>query len=105
VTLEATYLAILDGRALDEIAGMRGLALSTVQTHATELLARGDVTIEQITDLDAEAVKRIRDMSSELAADANATAEDRGHLTRLKEAFEDRYDYFALRCVLASRRP
>ncbi len=100
-TVETTKRMFDDGATLDLIAETRGLKRSTIETHALELLARGDVTVHQLTGLDETAVQLIRTASRDLPP--ALPGDERGHLTRLREALSERYDYFEMRCVLMSR--
>jgi ATP-dependent DNA helicase RecQ len=94
-TVERTRGLILEGYAPEAVAAERGLKLRTVERHLAELVARGDLTVQEATGLDAARIAEI-----EAAAEA-LPDEARGRLRPLRDALGARYDYGVLRCVLA----
>jgi ATP-dependent DNA helicase RecQ len=96
-TVERTRALVLEGYAPEAVAAQRGLKLRTVEGHLADLVARGDLTVEEATGLDAARIAEI-----EAAAEA-LPDETRGRLRPLRDALGARYGYGVLRCVLAGR--
>jgi ATP-dependent DNA helicase RecQ len=97
-TVERTRALILEGLSAEAVASRRNLKLRTVEGHVAELVARGDLTVEEATGLSGDEIATI-----EAAADA-LPDEARGRLRPLREALGERYSYAVLKCVLAGRR-
>jgi len=96
-TVDRTRALILDGYAPEAVASERGLKLRTVEGHLAELVARGDLSVEEATGLDADRI-------AEIEAAADALPDDvRGRLRPLRDVLGQRYGYAVLRCVLAGR--
>ena len=96
-TVERTRELILAGLSAEAIASRRNLKLRTVEGHLAELVARGDLTVEEATGLSGDEIEAI-----EAAADA-LPDEVRGRLRPLRDALGGRYPYAVLKCVLAGR--
>ncbi|MDZ7706492.1 MAG: DNA helicase RecQ [Trueperaceae bacterium] len=98
-TVERTRALILDGFAPEAVAAERNLKLRTVERHLAELVARGDLTVQEATGLDAARIAEIE------AAAVALPDEVRGRLRPLRDALGGRYEYGVLRCVLSGLDP
>ncbi len=98
-TVERTRALVLDGYAPEAVAAERGLKLRTVERHLAELVARGDLTVQEATGLDAAGIAEIE------AAVDTLPDEVRGRLRPLRDALGGRYEYGVLRCVLSGLDP
>ncbi len=96
-TVERTRELLLAGLSAEAIASRRNLKLRTVEGHLAELVARGDLTVQEATGLSGDEIAAI-----EAAADA-LPDEVRGRLRPLRDALGGRYRYAVLTCVLAGR--
>ena len=94
-TVERSRALILEGYAPEAVAAERGLKLRTVERHLAELVARGDLTVQEATGLDEARIAEIE------AAALALPDEVRGRLRPLRDALGGRYDYGLLRCVLS----
>ena len=77
------------------VAQARNLKPATVYAHLTKAVARGELSVEQVTGLSAGEIARIGDVVRQLRAQGFAT------LTAVHEALDGAYGYEILRCVLA----
>ena len=94
-TVERSRALSLEGYAPEAVAAERGLKLRTVERHLAELVARGDLTVQEATGLDEARIAEIE------AAALALPDEVRGRLRPLRDALGGRYDYGLLRCVLS----
>ncbi len=82
----------LKGRTVEEIAQQRGVAPGTVWGHLAEAIAAGDLSLEEVVQLEP----------AELTAIRNALAAHNGALSPTHSALQGRYGYELLRCVRAA---
>ena len=94
-TVETTRELILEGYGTEAVASMRGLKLRTVEGHVADLVARGDLTVEEATGLGREDVDRIEAALDTLPAD------ERRRLKPLYERLGGAYSYLQIKCVRA----
>jgi uncharacterized protein YpbB len=94
--VEQTRELVLEGYALPAVASMRGLKVRTVEGHLAELVRRGEVTVEEATGLDLDAIRTIEDARDALPE------EEQGRLKPLYLSLGERFDYWQLKCVLAA---
>ncbi len=97
-TVERTRELLLQGYTPQAIASMRNLKERTIEGHLAELVRRGDLTVEEATGLDANAVREVEE-----ALEALPPA-DRRRLKPLYEALGGRVPYGHLKCVLEGLR-
>lgn len=81
--------------SVEGVAQARNLKPSTIYTHLTKAVARGEVSVEQVTGLSPGEIGRIADTIRTLRGQGFAT------LTAVAEALDGAYGYEILRCVLA----
>ncbi len=94
-TLAASYSLFKEGLTPAQIAQKRGLSVNTVMGHGAELVSAGRLTVPQATGLAESDIEQIEKAYNGLPQD------ERGKLKPLFEALGERYEYGALRCVLA----
>ena len=94
-TFEQTMKLVLEGYSLEAVANMRGVKVRTVEGHLAELVRRGDLTVEEATQLPREEIRLIEDAIEMLPE------EERRYLRPLFESLNERYSYAVLKCVHA----
>ena len=90
-TREISYNMFKEGRSLKEIAAERSLAISTIEVHLGNFVARGLIDISQL--IDESKVKHIIDAFQEL---------DTLKLVAVKKYLGNGYTYGEIRLVLGS---
>ncbi|MCK9563869.1 MAG: HRDC domain-containing protein, partial [Bacteroidales bacterium] len=94
---QAETLALFKaGMTVTQIAGHRGLRESTIYGHLAEAVARGDVPVADVVELDEAEVERIGAMID---------CQEGARLKPVFDALNGRYDYSVLRCIRAARFP
>ncbi|MFO7602277.1 MAG: DNA helicase RecQ [Gammaproteobacteria bacterium] len=78
----------------EAIARQRGLNVTTIYSHLATAIQNGEVTVEEVTGLDATRIKMLRHAIEQHA--------ENGRLKSVFEALQGEYDYNVLRCVKAS---
>ncbi|MEX2503024.1 MAG: RQC domain-containing protein, partial [Trueperaceae bacterium] len=96
-TVDRTRALILAGYAPEAVASERGLKVRTVEHHLAELVRRGELTVQEATGLDQDAIRTVE------AAHEALPDEVRGRLRPLHEVLNGRFAYGTLRAVLAGR--
>ncbi len=81
--------------SVEGVAQARNLKPATIYTHLTKAVARGELSVEQVTGLPPGEIGRIADTIRTLRGQGFAT------LTAVAEALDGAYGYEILRCVLA----
>ena len=83
------------GMSTDQIAAHRGLKSSTIFTHLALAILHGQLTASEVVNLPIEEVNHIEKVWNGLPD------EEKKGVKPLFEAFEGRYEYGVLRCLLA----
>ncbi len=83
------------GMSTDQIAAHRGLKSSTIFTHLALAILHGQLTAREVVNLPIEEVNHIEKVWNGLPD------EEKKGVKPLFEAFEGRYEYGVLRCLLA----
>ena len=96
-TATRTRDLILAGYAPAAVARMRGVTQRTVEDHLAELVRRGELTAEEATGLDREALAPVR-----AAAQAQLAASGERRLRPVFDALEERVPYAVIKCVMAT---
>ena len=96
-TLTETLQLLLQERTINEVAEVRELALSTIYTHASQLIAAQAITLEQAIDLTEDEVHKI-----EAAFVDHQLIDGNPSLKPVFESCLEAYDYGTLRCVHAA---
>ena len=94
-TVNKTLALHLEGKTAEEIAGARGIDVSTVFGHFAEAIEAGLIEAAAITGLDPADVDEIT------AAFERCGTVDSGRLGPVHAALEGRYSYGLLKCMLA----
>ncbi len=98
-TYARTLELFLAAKSIVEIAQERDLTPRTIENHLVELVARGDLTLEEATALSEPDIRLIQEAIAALAQ------EEQRYLKPLYEKLEARYDYWILKCVHISLQP
>jgi ATP-dependent DNA helicase RecQ len=98
-TVNETLKLFQQGIAPDKIAEQRELTANTVYTHLSAAIEAGILTLQQVVELDKEAIDEIIYTMEMLQNDEGIS------LAQVKSTLEDRYDYPVLHCVRASLAP
>jgi ATP-dependent DNA helicase RecQ len=93
--LETCQLFESDNNA-DEVASARGLSLTTVYTHASQLIRQGKLTLDQVMNLSKNDINMI-----ESAFVDHSAMDDHAKLKPIYEALGEAFEYHVLRCVHA----
>ena len=96
-TATRTRDLILAGYAPAAVARMRGVTQRTVEDHLAELVRRGELTAEEATGLDREALAPVR-----AAVQAQLAASGERRLRPVFDALEERVPYAVIKCVMAT---
>jgi len=95
-TQQETLTLFKAGMTVAQIAAHRSLRESTVYGHLAEAVARGEVPLAEVVELDEAEIERIGAMIE---------LQEGGRLKAVFDALEGRYDYGVLRCIRAARLP
>jgi len=93
-----TGALLRSGKTVEAVARERGLAESTILSHAAELIEAGELELETVISLPAADIEAIQE-SIEAQPPEHA-----GKLRPIYDHFEGRFDYGVLRCVAAVLR-
>ena len=96
-TATRTRDLILAGCTPAAVARMRGITQRTVEDHLAELVRRGELTAEEATGLDREALAPVW-----AAARAQLEASGERRLRPVFEALDGRVPYAVIKCVMAT---
>jgi ATP-dependent DNA helicase RecQ len=91
-TVAATLALVRQGLKASQVAERRGLKAETVHGHLADAIARGEVGVEEVLELEARELDSIR----------FALEQEALRLRPVYEALEGRYSYGVLRCVRAA---
>lgn len=93
-----TGALLQSGKTVEATAQDRGLAESTVLTHAAVLIEAGDLALEKVVSLSPTDIEAIQAMLEDQPMGLI------GKLRPVYDHFEGRFDYGVLRCVAAAMR-
>lgn len=94
-TVYETLHLFKKGMMPEEIAGHRGLSLTTIYTHFSKAIEENALSVDEIVPLEREEILEIEN------AFRFQPAEENGALKPIFERFQEKYDYGLLRCVCA----
>jgi ATP-dependent DNA helicase RecQ len=94
-TVNGTLALHLEKKSAEDIAAIRGIAISTVYGHFAEAIEAGLLDMEKVVDLDPTEIDEIQ------AAFERCGTRDSLKLGPVHAALDGRYDYGVLKCVLA----
>jgi len=94
-TVHETLRLLRQGQEVQAIARLRGLKPATIYTHLQELLAQGEVELEEVVKLSLSELQQIHA--------AFALLSDDQRLKPVYEALDGRYEYGLLRCIRAAQ--
>lgn len=94
-TAGETLTLLRTGLPPEEIAQQRGLGISTIYGHISKLIESGELSADEVIDLEPDEKKCIE------KAFRSLPLADRKFLKPVYEQFEGRYDYNLLRCIRA----
>jgi ATP-dependent DNA helicase RecQ len=97
-TVTRTRDLILEGHAPAAVARVRGLTERTIEDHLAELVRRGELTPEEATGLEPEALAPVR-----RAIEAQLESAGDRRLRPVFDALEGRFSYAVIKCVMAGR--
>ncbi len=97
-TATRTRDLILAGNTPAAVARVRGLTERTIEDHLAELVRRGELTPEEATGLEAEALAPVRQV---IEAQLEAGGERR--LRPVFDALDGRFSYAVIKCVMAAQ--
>lgn len=91
-------LHLLDqGKAIAEVASERGLSVSTVYAHASQLIHLGELTLSQVGEYSDSEIVRVESCFVDHQA-----MDEQAKLKPVYEALLEEYDYGVLRCFHAN---
>jgi len=97
-TATRTRDLILAGNTPAAVARMRGLTERTIEDHVAELVRRGEMTPEEATGLESEALESVRQ-----AIEAQREAGGERRLRPVFDALGGRFSYAVIKCVMAAQ--
>lgn len=96
-TLTETLQLLLQERTIDEVAQARELALSTIYSHASQLIAAEEITLGQVIHLPEDEIHKV-----EAAFIDHQLMDENPSFKAVFESLLEAYDYGILRCVHAA---
>jgi ATP-dependent DNA helicase RecQ len=96
-TIMETLQCIGEGQRVEEVAATRTLSMSTVYSHAAQLIRHRELTLEQVIELPDSEVVRVESCFID-----HQTMEETAKLKPVYEALAEEYDYGVLRCLHAN---
>ena len=93
-TVQETLELLQNNKSVDDIAQHRGLAVSTIYVHISQLISTGYAKLDDVIEVREDELKQIEAVLIELEL-----LDENSQLKSAYEALSQQYDYSILRCV------
>lgn len=97
-TVNESLLLFRSGLDINAIAGKRDLKTSTIYSHLASCIARGEIKLKEVVDLDDQEINIIHEALLNIDVDSKK-------LKPAYDALDGMFDYNILRCVQAALMP